>query len=58
MAPQPGEKIVLFCLFVFKAGDNTEKCLHDFRIGNVFFNKIQRVLAIKQKINKLDYKKI
>lgn len=37
--------------------DNTEKHLCDLGVGKDSLNRIQRVLAIKQKINKLDYKK-
>lgn len=29
-----------------------KKHLHDFKVGNIFLNRIQRVVDIKQKINK------
>lgn len=36
---------------------NIEKYLHDVGVGKDLLNKIQRVLAIRQKMNKLNYKK-
>ena len=37
---------------------NTDEYIHDFKVGKGFLRRIQRVLAIEQKINEVNCIKI